>query len=67
MALAVVLKVGKQLEKHSDIQVIYTRKTDVFVELIERARIANRANANMFLSIHCNAALKGKLMERRLL
>lgn len=60
IALAVVLKVGKQLEKHSDIQVIYTRKTDVFVELIERARIANRANANMFLSIHCNAAPKGQ-------
>ena len=60
IALAVALKVGKQLEKYPDIQVIYTRKTDVFVELIERARIANRANANMFLSIHCNAAPKGQ-------
>lgn len=60
IALAVALKVGKQLEKYSDVQVIYTRKTDVFVELIERARIANRANANMFLSIHCNAAPRGQ-------
>ncbi len=56
----VALKVGKILEKNPDVQVIYTRKTDVFVELMERAKIANRANANLFLSIHCNAAPKGE-------
>ena len=55
IALAVVTKVGKILEKNSAVEVIYTRKTDVFVDLIERANIANRADANIFVSIHCNA------------
>ena len=55
ISLAVVLKVGKILEKNSGIDVIYTRKTDVFIDLIERANIANRADANIFVSIHCNA------------
>lgn len=55
VALAVVLKVGKILEETKNIEVIYTRKTDVFVDLIERANIANRARASIFVSIHCNA------------
>lgn len=55
IALAVVLKVGKILEKNSAVEVVYTRKTDVFIDLIERANIANRADANIFVSIHCNA------------
>lgn len=55
IALAVVLKVGKILEKNPNIDVIYTRKTDVFIELVERSNIANRADANIFVSIHCNA------------
>ena len=54
IALAVVLKVGKILESKSGIEVIYTRKNDTFVDLIERANIANRADANIFVSIHCN-------------
>lgn len=54
-ALNVALKVGKLLEKDPTIQVIYTRKTDVFIELDERANIANRNDANIFVSIHCNA------------
>ena len=55
ITLAVVLKVGKILEKNSSIDVIYTRKTDQFIDLVERANIANRADANIFVSIHCNA------------
>jgi len=55
IALAVVLKVGKILENNSSIDVTYTRKTDVFIDLVERANIANRADANIFVSIHCNA------------
>lgn len=61
IALKVALKIGKSLEKYDDIEVIYTRKTDVFIELMERARIANRANANLFLSIHCNAVAKNQV------
>ena len=55
IALKVALKVGQILEKNPNINVIYTRKTDVFIDLVERANIANRADANIFVSIHCNA------------
>jgi len=55
IALAVALKVGKILENNPSIDVTYTRKTDVFIDLVERANIANRADANIFVSIHCNA------------
>ncbi|PZD76474.1 N-acetylmuramoyl-L-alanine amidase [Mesonia sp. K7] len=55
IALDVALAVGKELEKHQDIKVIYTRKTDVFIPLHKRAQIANDAKADLFVSIHCNA------------
>jgi N-acetylmuramoyl-L-alanine amidase len=55
VALAVVLKVGKILEDSKKVEVVYTRKTDVFIELNERANIANKARASIFVSIHCNA------------
>lgn len=55
ITLAVTLKVGKLLEQNQNISLIYTRKTDEFIELRERAKISNRANANLFVSIHCNA------------
>ncbi len=58
IALDVTLKVGKLLEKNDDIEIIYTRKTDVFIELEERPRIANKADANLFVSIHCNGEAK---------
>ena len=58
--LAVTLAVGKLIEQNlKDMKVVYTRKTDVFVELNERAAIANRAKADLFVSIHTNALPKG--------
>jgi N-acetylmuramoyl-L-alanine amidase len=53
--LDIALKVGENLKRHGDIQVIYTRSTDVFIELRQRAKIANKADADLFVSIHCNA------------
>ncbi len=55
IALKIALEVGKQLDKNPNIKVIYTRKTDVFIELKDRPKIANKANADLFVSIHCNA------------
>jgi N-acetylmuramoyl-L-alanine amidase len=55
--LSMALKVGKLIEEHCpDVKVIYTRKTDVFVELYRRAQIANNAHADLFISFHCNAS-----------
>lgn len=56
IALSVVLKLGKLLKDSlPDVQVIYTRNSDVFIELKERGLIANRAGADLFLSVHINA------------
>jgi N-acetylmuramoyl-L-alanine amidase len=56
IALSIALKVGAYIEQNiPDVKVIYTRKTDVFPELKERAEIANNADADLFLSIHVNA------------
>lgn len=55
--LSVALKLGKLItDNYEDVKVIYTRKTDVFVELFRRAQIANDNHADLFISIHCNAA-----------
>lgn len=56
----IVLSVGQQLGKliaqnHPDVNVLYTRNSDRFVELNQRAEIANKAHADLFISIHCNA------------
>lgn len=55
IALKTTLKVGEYLENHKDIEIIYTRKTDVFIELVNRPKIANKAKADLFISIHCNS------------
>ena len=55
IALKVTLKIGAILKKNSDINIIYTRKSDVFIPLNKRADIANSAKADLFVSIHCDA------------
>lgn len=56
ITLAVAKKTGEYIKQnYPDVKVIYTRKSDIFVELMERARIANRNNADVFISIHCNS------------
>lgn len=57
IALDIALKLGEAIsEKFPDVKVIYTRKTDVFIELNERTNIANNAKADLFICIHCNSA-----------
>jgi N-acetylmuramoyl-L-alanine amidase len=59
VALAVSLKLGKLIEANfPDVKVIFTRKTDVFVELYRRAQIANENKADLFICIHCNSGPK---------
>lgn len=56
VALAVALELGRIINENlPDVKVIYTRNKDVFVELHDRAAIANKANADLFISIHCNS------------
>lgn len=59
--LAVALAFGRLVEQNCpDVKVVYTRKTDTFVELDERANIANRQKANLFISIHTNSTAAGR-------
>lgn len=62
--LSVALQFGRYVETHcADVKVIYTRKTDCFVTLHERAAIANRAKADLFVSVHTNAVARGHTVE----
>ena len=57
--LGVTLALGKLIEKEmKDVKVVYTRKTDTFVELYRRGQIANENNGKLFVSIHCNSTPK---------
>ncbi len=55
IALKVVLEVGKQLEQIPNVKVVYTRKKDVFIDLFVRGKIANKAKADLFVSVHCDS------------
>jgi len=57
VVLKVVMELGKLIEQYwPNVKVVYTRKKDKFIELDERGRIANKHNAKLFVSVHCNAS-----------
>ncbi|HEX9251497.1 MAG TPA: N-acetylmuramoyl-L-alanine amidase, partial [Ignavibacteriaceae bacterium] len=57
--LAIALKLGKLIEENmKDVKVVYTRKTDVFIDLYKRGKIANEKGGKLFISIHCNSTPK---------
>lgn len=56
IALKTTLNLEKYLSKDKDIKVVYTRKSDVFIKLKDRPKVANSIHANLFVSIHCNSA-----------
>ena len=61
IALSISLKLGKYIEKNlTGVKVEYTRKKDVFIELFKRAEIANKAHADVFISIHVNSHTSSK-------
>ncbi len=55
IVLDVTLQVGKILESFNNVKVVYTRKTDVFIDLYRRGPIANEVDADIFVSIHCDS------------
>lgn len=55
IALKTTLLVGELLEKEKGFEIIYTRKSDTFIELSNRPKVANKAKADLFVSIHCNS------------
>lgn len=64
IALDVALKVGNLIKKrYPEVKILYTRSTDVFVPLDERANFANRNNADLFISVHVNSAVRAPGVE----
>ena len=62
LTLKFALAFGRMVERNCpDVKVIYTRKSDVFVELYKRAEIANRNKADLFISVHINALPRGRV------
>ncbi|NNL39825.1 MAG: N-acetylmuramoyl-L-alanine amidase, partial [Flavobacteriaceae bacterium] len=55
IALSIVLKIGEELKKVPGIKVVYTRDDDSFVDLFVRGEIANKAGADLFVSVHCDS------------
>ncbi len=55
IVLPVALKLGAEIKKRlPDVKIVYTRKTDVFIPLYQRTKIANENNGKLFISLHCN-------------
>ena len=66
IALKIALELGKTIQKHlKDVKEIYTRSTDKFVELEERAVLANKNGADLFISIHCNSLPRNTSEEKK--
>lgn len=64
ITLSITKKLGSYIQKHiRDVKVVYTRTKDIFITLINRAKIANNNHANLFISIHCNATNNISLSE----
>jgi N-acetylmuramoyl-L-alanine amidase len=66
IALKIALELGKTIQKYlKDVKVIYTRTDDRFIELEQRAQIANKNGADLFISIHCNSLPKNTSHSRK--
>ncbi|NIJ51093.1 N-acetylmuramoyl-L-alanine amidase family protein [Dyadobacter arcticus] len=64
VALKVALELGRKIKEETpEVKVLFTRSTDVFIELGERSAFANRNNADLFISIHCNATPRSKTVH----
>ncbi len=62
IALSIALKLGEKIKQNdTEVEIIYTRDDDTFIPLFERVNIANKAKADLFISIHCNATSKNSV------
>src|SRR5690606_42057534 len=64
VVLKLALELGRRIKNaYPDVRVLYTRTTDKFVDLAERSAFANRNNADLFISLHCNASPRSKIVK----